>query len=103
MGFRGLWPENLRWMFSTMMLGNYQPLTWLPYAVDYSVWGMNPFGYRLTNVLLRPANAVLVFVLGRQVLKLCLPDADARLRLVGAAVAALFFALIRFASSPLRG
>lgn len=93
MGFRGFWPANVRWMFSTMLLGNYQPLTWLSYAFDYCIWGMNPFGYRLTNVLLHSTNAVLVFVLASQLLGRCLPDADSRSRVIGAAAAALFFAL----------
>jgi len=33
--FRGLGVENLRWMFSTFLMGHYQPLSWLTLGVDY--------------------------------------------------------------------
>ena len=57
--YRGLGWANLRWMFTTLLGGHYQPLVWLTFAADYLVWGMNPFGYHLTNVLLHSANAAL--------------------------------------------
>ena len=59
--YRGLGWANLRWMFTTMLLGHYQPLAWLTFALDYLVWGMNPFGYHLTNILLHAANAALFY------------------------------------------
>src|SRR4051794_9290708 len=49
--FRGLGPDALRWMF-TNLEGHYLPLTWLSFALDYELWGMNPVGYHLTNLLL---------------------------------------------------
>jgi len=58
---RGLGWANLRWMFTTLMGGHYQPLVWLTFAADYLVWGMDPFGYHLTNVLLHAANAVFFY------------------------------------------
>lgn len=41
--------------------GVWLPLRELSYAVDYAVWGLNPFGYHLTNVLFHCANVVLVY------------------------------------------
>ncbi|MDD5439130.1 MAG: tetratricopeptide repeat protein [Candidatus Omnitrophica bacterium] len=41
----------------------YRPLTALSFALDYSVWKLNPFGYHLTNIILHAANGVLVFFL----------------------------------------
>lgn len=41
----------------------YRPLTTLSYAIDYAVWGLNSFGYHLTNVILHSANAILVCIL----------------------------------------
>jgi tetratricopeptide (TPR) repeat protein len=67
--FRGLSPEHLRWMFSTPLLGHYQPLTWVSYALDYLAWGMNPRGYHLTNIVIHAANAVLVFALVRRLMR----------------------------------
>jgi len=42
--------------------------TWLPlrelsYALDYRFWGLNPFGYHLTNVVFHVGNVVLVLFL----------------------------------------
>ncbi|MFA6004300.1 MAG: hypothetical protein WC881_09555, partial [Elusimicrobiota bacterium] len=50
--FRGLAWSNLRWMFTSTQMGNYQPLSWLTLALDYKLWGLEPFGYHLTNLLL---------------------------------------------------
>jgi tetratricopeptide (TPR) repeat protein len=61
--YRGFTWENLRWMFSTTHMGHFQPLSWMTLALDYEIWGMMPFGYHLTNVVLHAANAGLVCVL----------------------------------------
>ncbi|MBL8877618.1 MAG: tetratricopeptide repeat protein [Phycisphaerales bacterium] len=68
--YRGLSLENLRWMFTTFHLGHYQPLSWITLAIDYSIWGMNPVGYHLTNQLLHAISAVLVFAIAGVVLRL---------------------------------
>lgn len=39
----------------------YVPLSMLSYAVDYALYGLDPFGYHLTNLVLHLANAVLVY------------------------------------------
>jgi hypothetical protein len=44
-------------------LGLYRPLTNLSYALDFSVWGEDAFGYHASNVLLYLASVGLVFVL----------------------------------------
>ena len=41
----------------------YRPLYMLSFAMDYRIWGLNPFGYRLTNVIIHSLNAFLVFFL----------------------------------------
>lgn len=66
--FRGFTFENLRWMLTSFHLGHYQPLSWLSYALDHAVWGLHPFGYHLTNVLLHCANSVLVLLLAETIL-----------------------------------
>ncbi|MBU1851227.1 MAG: tetratricopeptide repeat protein [Candidatus Omnitrophica bacterium] len=47
----------------------YRPLQMLSYAIDYRVWGMNPFGFHLTNVLLHFLNAVCAFFLTKKLTK----------------------------------
>jgi hypothetical protein len=38
----------------------YRPVVNLTFAVDYWLWGLNPFGYHLTNILLHGVAAALV-------------------------------------------
>ena len=88
---RGLDWDKLRWMLTTFRQGPYQPLAWLSYGADYQLWGMDPLGFHLTNLILHTANAVLVFFLGRRLLANVGGESSSG---DGAAVfAALFFAL----------
>src|SRR5690606_11394457 len=66
--YRGLGPAHLGWMFTTFHMGHYQPLSWVTFALDYSLWGMDPTGYHLTNVLLHVVNALLFYWLARRLL-----------------------------------
>src|SRR5688572_13667771 len=50
--YRGLGWTQLRWMFTTFHAGHYQPLTWMTFGLDYLLWGMEPSGYHLSNLLL---------------------------------------------------
>ena len=58
---RGLSAENLRFIFGSPFFGSYAPLHLLSYTLDYSLWGLNPAGYHLTNTLLHAANAALAY------------------------------------------
>jgi tetratricopeptide (TPR) repeat protein len=91
-GFRGLGWAQLRWMFTSTLMGHYIPVTWLTFGLDYTIWGMNPLGYHLTNVLLHAANVAAVYVIARRLLAAATALAGPALR-VGAAIATLFFAL----------
>src|SRR5437870_4074651 len=94
--YRGLGWSQLRWMFTTFHMGHYQPLSWITFAVDYLLWGAEPYGYHLTNVFLHAANAVLFYFISRRLLSLALSTPydrrDWRLDL-SAAFAALLFAI----------
>ncbi|WP_256686835.1 hypothetical protein [Halococcus qingdaonensis] len=59
----------------------YRPISTLSYAIDYAVWGLNPVGYHLTNVLLHTIAAGLVAVCAARI---------TRRRAVGALAGALF-------------
>src|SRR5438132_382755 len=59
--YRGLSWRQLRWMFTTVHGGHYQPLSWVTLGLDYTLWGMHPAGYHLTSVLLHAANAALFY------------------------------------------
>lgn len=95
LAFREITPASLHWMFSTFLIGHYQPLSWLTLAVDYQVWGMNPRGYHLTNLLLHGVNAALFLLLSVKLLAIRAVDSESsrRFRIAGALAGALFFAL----------
>ncbi|MEO7083537.1 MAG: tetratricopeptide repeat protein [Gemmatimonadaceae bacterium] len=92
--YRGLGSAQLHWMWTTFHLGHYVPLSWMTLGLDYVVWGMNPFGYHLTNLVLHAANAVVVYWIARRLLRRAgaIVD-DERGLALGAAFAALAFAV----------
>ena len=91
--YRGLSWHRLRWMFTTFHMGHYQPLTWVTFALDYLLWGTDPFGYHLTNLLIHAANAVLFYFVGHRLLSVAgsVPTSRGYLLSVSAAFAALLF------------
>src|SRR5437773_1918820 len=92
--YRGLGWSPLRWMWTTHQ-SHYITLTWMTLGLDYLLWGMNPFGYHLTSLLLHAANAVLFFFVVRRLLTRALPSSSERghALTVSAGVAALVFAI----------
>ncbi len=95
-GWRGLGPAAWRWAFYSRVGSVYQPLAWLTYGLDYSLWGLDARGYHLQSALWHALSAALAFLTARRVLEAARPgpsrDLDA---------AALFAALV-FALHPLR-
>jgi hypothetical protein len=69
--------ENIRTLSLETVLGaftsywcNYwAPLTWLSLALDYALWGLNPVGYHLTNIVLHALNSGLFFVLAWELMQ----------------------------------
>ncbi|BCS52128.1 lipopolysaccharide assembly protein LapB [Geobacter sp. SVR] len=41
--------------------GYYRPLTYVSFTIDRAVWGLNPIGFTLTNILLHIATALLFY------------------------------------------
>jgi len=66
--YRGLGVDQLRWMFTTTLSGHYVPFTWLTLGLNYSLGGMNPWGYHLLALLLHATNAALFYLVARRVL-----------------------------------
>jgi tetratricopeptide (TPR) repeat protein len=88
--FRGLGFSDIRGIFTHFYFSNYVPLSLLSFSADFAIWGMNPAGYHLTNVLLHAANAGIFYLLCLELLSFDGESGDDRW---AAAAAALFFAL----------
>ncbi|HXX63452.1 MAG TPA: tetratricopeptide repeat protein [Bacteroidota bacterium] len=56
-------------MFSNFHFKSWTPLTLLSHAVDYKLWGLDPRGHHLTNLLLHALNAVWMLLLSLAVLR----------------------------------
>jgi protein O-mannosyl-transferase len=91
--YRGLGLRQLRWMLTANVMGHWIPVTWLTLGADYAMWGMRPFGYHLTNVLLHAASGGVFYLVARRLLGLAMPSASPLARGLGAVAAALFFSV----------
>jgi Flp pilus assembly protein TadD len=91
--YRGLGWTQLRWMLRATVTGHWIPATWLTLGLDYRLWGMNPAGYHLTNVVLHALNAVVFTLIAFRLLRLARPRCAATTLGAGSVAAALFFAL----------
>jgi protein O-mannosyl-transferase len=58
---RELTGENLTMIFTSRSLTSYYPVRTLTFAIDYQLWGLNPRGFKLTNLIIHLANTWLVF------------------------------------------
>jgi hypothetical protein len=55
--------------FSIIVALFYRPVANLSYAVDFALWGLDPFGYHLTDLLLHAIASALTFAFVRRVSK----------------------------------
>ncbi len=82
----GMTGENIVWAFTSSHSSNWHPITWLSHMVDVELFGMNPRGHHLTNVVVHAVSTLLLLFL--------------LLRLTGALWRSLFVAAL-FALHPL--
>jgi hypothetical protein len=57
----GITLEGIRWAFSTYYAEFWHPLTLLSLILDYQLYGLNPGGYHLTNLILHILSTLLLF------------------------------------------
>jgi protein O-mannosyl-transferase len=62
----GLTWRGVAWAFQTTYAANWHPLTWLSLMLDAEIFGSDPAGPHLTNVILHAVNTVLLFLLLRR-------------------------------------
>src|SRR5437867_928258 len=58
----GLTPGNIQWAFTHVHAANWHPLTTISHMLDCQLYGLQPWGHHLTNVLLHAAAAILLFL-----------------------------------------
>ncbi len=86
---RGLSVAHLRGMWESTLGGVRMPLTWLSLAVDHALWGLQPGGFHLTNLLLH----VLTALLFHEICRVLFRRLDFKEAERGAALAALLWAV----------
>jgi len=63
---RGLTFRGIVWAFTHVHSNNWHPLTWISHMLDCQLYGLNPAGHHLTNILLHTASAMLLFLVLRR-------------------------------------
>ena len=71
----GITPEAIKWAFTTGRANNWHPLTWLSHMLDWQLFGPNPGGHHLTNLIFHIANTLLLFVVLKQMTGAIWPSA----------------------------
>lgn len=66
---RQLNAKSIQHLFSTstIVMGNWHPITMLSLAIDYAFWGNDPFGYHLSNLILHILASIAAGVLVMQI------------------------------------
>ena len=62
----GITLKSVKWAFTQFHAANWHPLTWLSHMLDCELYGLNPLGHHVTNLLLHIASTLLLFQLLRQ-------------------------------------
>jgi tetratricopeptide (TPR) repeat protein len=57
----GLTAESFKWAWTSVVTGNWHPITMLSFLLDCQLFGVKPWWPHLVNVLLHAANTVLLF------------------------------------------
>lgn len=58
---RGLSADGVTWALKSLNEANWHPLTWMSHMLDCRLYGLNPRGHHLTNLLFHLANLLLLF------------------------------------------
>ena len=58
----GITLKTIKWAFTTGYANFWHPLTWLSHMLDWQLFGSNPAGHHLVNLIFHIANTLLVFL-----------------------------------------
>lgn len=85
-----------KWDITAIVASLWHPLTMFSFALDYSIWGLDPLGYHLSNILFHAANTFLVFILVIRLFECAVNSSSFSLHssaLIAASVTALLFGI----------
>lgn len=83
----------LKWCLTAEVPPLWHPLALISLAVDYAIWGLNPWGYHLANVTLHSFNTLLVFILAAKLIEYGMVKQDNKKVLTIASVTSLLFGI----------
>jgi len=63
---KGVTLSGLKWALTYGEIGHWHPLTWVSHMADYQLYGLQPWGHHLGNVLLHAATTVIFFLVLRK-------------------------------------
>ena len=55
--------------------GLYRPLVTVSYIIDYALWGLNPKGFHLANIIFHILTSIIVYLLALEIIKTQWPSA----------------------------
>jgi len=71
----GLTLTTIKWAFTAGYAGNWHPLTWLSHALDWQLFGSDPAGHHITNLIFHIASTLLLFIVLKQMTGALWPSA----------------------------
>lgn len=71
----GLTVAAVKWAFTSGYAGNWHPLTWFSHMLDWRLFGDNPAGHHVTNLIFHIANTLLLFIVLTQMTQKIWPSA----------------------------
>ncbi|MGO9021952.1 MAG: tetratricopeptide repeat protein [Syntrophobacteraceae bacterium] len=66
---QGITIQAIRWAFTTVYASNWHPLTWMSHMLDVQLFGLNPHGHHLINLLFHISNSLLLFFVFHRITK----------------------------------
>lgn len=91
--------DMLKWALFDYRFNLWHPLTWISHAIDYAVWGLNPFGHHLSNNILHAVNTGIVVWLSCLIIRIARTSnpepeqVETRFLFIASGITALLFGL----------
>jgi hypothetical protein len=71
----GLTPAGVHWALTQGHAANWHPLTWISLMIDRDLWGPEPRGFHITNIVIHAMNSALLFIVLRRIAQAVWPSA----------------------------